>query len=232
VRRPDIRAMLDIYRVGDSQGQELLRLADKSREVPWWHKYKELSFAPFAGLEAEAETVSQYAALIVPGLLQTEAYGAEILRAIHFDAKPEELQRRLQLRMDRQALLSEPESPRHRVVLDEAVLRRSVGGREVMHAQLERLIDLAALPNVTLQVLPFTAGAHAGMDGAFTILTYGEPEDPDVVFIEHIGGDAYIEDFDLTRQYNQTFEHLLDAALNPGESSRILAKVERELRKP
>ena len=138
--------------------------------------------------------------------------------------------------MNRQTLLTEQKSPEYVVVLDEPVLRRVVGNPAVMHSQLERLVEASALPNLTLRLLPFTAGAHAGMDGEFTIFSYDErqdPEviyqDPDVVYVDNIGGGAYIEDPKMTQRYNQTFERLLKVSLEPLESTQLLVDIKHQL---
>jgi transcriptional regulator with XRE-family HTH domain len=232
VRTNDLRPLLDIYKVSGMQRDELLQLAREGRQQVWWQEYKDLPTAAVASLETEAASILQYAAQLVPGLLQTEEYARAVLHAIHFQAGAEKVARRLELRVARQALLTGKDAPQYWIVLDEAVLRRAIGGRQVMHAQLERLIDAAELPNVTLQVLPFAAGAHAGLDGEFTILSYRDPEDPDVVFIENTGGDAYIENTAVTRRYNSIFDHLRSVAQDPAESVRILADIERQLQEP
>jgi transcriptional regulator with XRE-family HTH domain len=232
VRTNDLRPLLDIYKVSGMQRDELLQLAREGRQQVWWQEYKDLPTAAVASLETEAASILQYAAQLVPGLLQTEEYARAVLHAIHFQAGAEKVARRLELRVARQALLTGKDAPQYWIVLDEAVLWRAIGGRQVMHAQLERLIDAAELPNVTLQVLPFAAGAHAGLDGEFTILSYRDPEDPDVVFIENTGGDAYIENTAVTRRYNSIFDHLRSVAQDPAESVRILADIERQLQEP
>lgn len=232
VRPNDLRALLEIYHVSDAQRDELMQLARKGRQQVWWQEYKDVPTAAVASREDDAVSILQYAAQVVPGLLQTEDYAREVLLKIHYQASSEKLARRLEARLARQALLTSKDAPQYWVVLDEAVLRRVVGGRQVMHAQLQRLIDVAELPNVTLQVLPFSAGAHAGMDGEFTVLSYRDPEDPDVVFIENTGADAYLEDPVVTRRYNSIFDHLQAAAQNPAESIRTLAVVEHDLREP
>jgi len=236
VRRGDVRALLDLYEVTSTQRGELLQLAEESRQQPWWEEYKDLPNAAAAGLEAEAAFIRQYAAQVVPGLLQTEAYAREVLQAIRGDDEAHDLERRLKLRMNRQVLLSESTTPQYLVVLDEAVLRRTVGGPLVMHTQLERLVEVSALPQVTLRLLPFGVGAHAGMDGAFTIFSYQRPEehdavyqDPDVVFLEDLEGDEYIENPETTRRYNQTFERLLEGALDPDQSIRIVVDIAAQL---
>lgn len=228
LKRRDVRELLDLYEVTGVQREQLLQLAG-GRQHAWWHEFKDLPNSPLAPLEAETASIWQYSALLIPGLLQTEEYAREILRKIRIDATPDAIERRLRLRMKRQALLTEQNAPQFWVVLDEAVLRRCVGGRHVMQRQLERLIDASALRCVTLQVLPFASGGHAAMDGEFTLLHYPEPADPDVVFIENTGGDVYLEDPDVTRWYASIFDHLRATALDPAESVRILATAKHEL---
>jgi transcriptional regulator with XRE-family HTH domain len=229
VRPRDLRDLLDLYQVTSGQREEFLQIARDRRQQPWWWEYKDLPNVPLAGYEAEAASILQYSALLIPGLLQTRAYAFEVLRAIRVQDKLDDIEPRLQFRMDRQKVLTGPKSLQYWGVLDEAVLRRTVGGRQGMHAQLKRLIDAAALPNVTLQVLPSAVGAHAGMDGEFTILKYPEPADPDVVYIESTGGDLYVEETAVTRRYNLIFDHLRAAALDPAESIRTLVTIKDEL---
>lgn len=223
VRRPDVRELLDLYEVTGTDRQDLLQLVEQSRKPPWWQAYRDLSSAPVADLEAEAASISQYSALLIPGLLQTEAYAREILSTIRADTTPDP--RRLELRMNRQGLLTDPKSPKYELVVDEAVLRRIVGGPQAMQAQLERLVQAASLPNVTLQILPFSAGAHPGLDGEFTIFRYSTPNDPDVVYIETAGGDAYIEDRRETGRYKWIFDCLRKKALDPEESVQQLKAI-------
>src|SRR5918995_690208 len=165
-------------------------------------------------------------------LLQIEGYARAVLEAIRLDDKPGDIDRRLELRLHRQALLTGEDAPEYWVVLDEAVVRRQVGGPAVMAQQLERLAEAATLSNVTLQVLPFAAGEHAGMDGDFTVLHYRESADPDVVFIENTGSDMYLEAPAVTRRYNKIFDHLRAAAQNPGESIRTLGSIQSQLDRP
>jgi transcriptional regulator with XRE-family HTH domain len=234
VRRGDIKELLDIYQVTDGpQRQKLLRLAVESREPPWWWKYRDLPEAAGADLEGQADVIRQYSVLLVPGLLQTEAYAREVMRAIRGD-ESENLERHLKLRMDRQAVLTKRESPEYVVVLDEPVVRRVVGDREIMREQLQRLTETAALPNVTLHLLPLSVGAHAAMDGEFTLYSYQKDpevvyEDPDVVYVEDIEGGRYIENAKVTKRYNQVFHRLLEMAWSPVKSARVLADIEREL---
>jgi transcriptional regulator with XRE-family HTH domain len=235
VRRGDIKELLDIYHVTEGpERQKLLRLAVQSREQPWWWKYRDLKEATGADFAEQADLIRQYSALLVPGLLQTERYAREILRAVRGDEADAKAEQQLELRMRRQEVLTRPESPEYVVVLDEPVVRRVVGDRQVMREQLQRLAQAAALPSVTLHLLPFSAGAHAAMDGEFTLFSYyNSPdvvdEDPDVVYIENIVGGEYREGLTITRRYNCAFQGLLERAWDPVKSAQALADIEREL---
>jgi transcriptional regulator with XRE-family HTH domain len=220
----DLRFLFDMYEVTEAERDQLLQIARERRQQRWWQEYADLPNIHVAGLEADAATIWQYSTLLVPGLLQTEAYARAVLEAIRLDAKPGEIERRLDLRIHRQAMLTGEEAPEYWVVLDEAVVRRQVGGPAAMAEQLQHLIEAARRPNVTLQVLPFTGGEHAGIDGEFTILHYRDSADPDVVYIENTGGDLYLEGPEVTRMYNKIFDHLRAAAHNPGETIRIFSE--------
>jgi transcriptional regulator with XRE-family HTH domain len=232
VRPRDLRFLLDMYEVSEAEREQLLQIARERRQQRWWQEYADLPNIAVAGLEAEASNISQYSTQLVPGLLQTEAYARAVLGAIRLDAKPGDVERRLELRIHRQELLTSENAPEYWVVLDEAVVRREVGGRPVMAEQLGHLIDAARRPNVTLQVLPFSSGEHAGMDGEFTILHYRESADPDVVYIENTGSDLYLESTEVTRRYNKIFDHLRAAAQNPSESIRTLGRLQSQLEEP
>jgi transcriptional regulator with XRE-family HTH domain len=232
IRPRDLRDLLDMYEVTGPQRDELLQIARERHQQAWWHEYKGLPKHAFAVFEAEASSISQYSVQLIPGLLQDEAYARAVLGAIHLDARQGNDEKSLQLRMGRQALLTGERAPAYWVVLDEAALRRTIGGWRVMQAQLKRLIDVAARPNVTVQVLAFSAGAHAGMDGEFTILHYRDAEDPDVVYIENTAGDVYLEDPDVTRRYNSIFDHLRAAALDPASSVQKMADLRDQLHQP
>jgi transcriptional regulator with XRE-family HTH domain len=232
VRTRDARELLEIYEVSEAQRGELLELARASRQQPWWYEYREVPSAEVVKFEDDAAFIRQYSALVFPGLLQTRDYASAVIRAIRHDAASEELERRLELRMHRQGLLTHKGAPDLWVILDEATLHRAIGGPAVMRGQLQRLIDLSALPNITLQVLPFSAGPHAGLDGEFTLFSFSDPADPDLVYIENSGGDLYLERNDRTERYRLIFSHLQAAALNPVESIRALTDVQQHLPEP
>ena len=229
VRPRDLRFLLDMYEITDAERDQLLQIARERRQQQWWQEYADLPNIAVAGLEEDASTIWQYSTQLVPGLLQTEAYARAVLGAIRLDSKPGDIDRRLDLRLHRQALLTRADAPEYWVILDEAVVRRQVGGPAAMAEQLGHLIEVARLPNVTVQVLPFTSGEHAGMDGEFTILHYRESSDPDVVYIENTGNDVYLENPEVTRRYNKIFDHLRAAAQNPGESIRTLGTIQSQL---
>jgi transcriptional regulator with XRE-family HTH domain len=232
VRPRDVRELLDVYEVTEVRRAELLELARTSRQQPWWYEYREVPAASLVGYEYDAASIRQYNAMVLPGLFQTREYASEVLQSIRPDAPAEEIEQRLELRMHRQDLLTQKGAPELWIILDEATLHRPIGGPAVMRTQLQRLIDVSALPKVTLQVLPFSAGPHAGLDGDFTLYSFSDPADPDLVFIENSGGDLYLEDTDRTERYRLIFSHLQTAALNTVESVRTLTDVQKDLPEP
>ena len=181
----DVKFLLGVYGV-EENGEEwetLLALARESRQKGWWYAYGDAipeGFETYVGLEADATTLRTYESEYVPGLLQTEDYARAVMRATMLTASDEEIERHVAVRMVRQERLTGPGAPEIWAVVSEAVIRRVVSGEPVMRAQLSRLVEASKQPNITLQVLPFSVGAHAGMDGAFMILGFPAPTDPDV----------------------------------------------------
>lgn len=226
----DVRDLLEIYGIDGKERDELVQLARQAREKGWWHEaYSDLPVRALVGLEDAATSIRTYLDQLVPGLLQTEDYARAVIHAIRPDLSPEETERRVELRMARQRLLDRADSPTLWAVLDESVVRRRVGGAKVMRSQLERLIEASTLPRVTLQLLPFSAGEHIGMDGSFTIVGFRDPADPDVVYLEHTLSDLYLEDSEAIRQYALLFDHLRADAFSPDDSATFFAKVAEEL---
>lgn len=224
----DVRDMLGIYGVVGAECEELVQIAREARQKGWWHPYSTVLTGAYVGLEAAAGSVRAYEQQVVPGLLQTEEYAKAMIRAARPDITADEVDRRVRVRLGRQSLLIQDDPIDLWVVLDEAVVSRPVGGDAVMRAQLQRLVDAADLPNVTLQILPFEAGAHAGMDGTFTILDFPEPNDPDVVYAENATGGLFLEKGDELRKYAFIFDHIRAAALRPEESVALIAKLTKE----
>jgi transcriptional regulator with XRE-family HTH domain len=233
VKPGDVLLLLELFTrssevvITQEQRDELLRLAREARKRGWWQTYSGAVAEPFVvyiGLEAEVSTLRAYAGELVPGLLQTEQYAREIRRASLSPADPEQTERWTALRMARQRRLTEEEPVRLWAVLNEAALHRTIGGPKVMTDQLTRLADASALPNVTLQVLPFSVGAHPAMDSPFMILGFPERSDEDVVYIEQMSQAMYVETAAEVDWYTLAFDHLRARALDPDESlARIVA---------
>jgi transcriptional regulator with XRE-family HTH domain len=224
----DTRELLKLYGVEPDQLEALVQLAREARKKGWWHTYNEVFTGAFVGLEAETSSLRAYQALLIPGLLQTEDYMRAVIGAARPDATNAQVEKRVKARLARQLLLTDPDPPRYWAVIDEAVLCRSVGGPKVMHAQLNWLAARATLPHVTIQVLPFNAGAHAGMEGPFLILGFPEQADPDVVYVDNTTAGIYLEEPAEILRYTLMFDHLRAAALAPDDTlTRIAAAAAR-----
>lgn len=220
--------MLRIYGVVGAESDELVQIAREARQKGWWHPYSTVLVGAYVGLEAAASSIRAYEQQVVPGLLETEAYASAMIRAARPDFSAEQVAQRVRVRLGRQSLLTQDDSVDLWVVLDEAVVSRPVGGDTVMRDQLRRLVEMAELPNVTLQVLPFEVGAHAGMDGTFTILSFPEPSDPDVVYAENATGGLFLEKRDELQKYSFIFDHIRAAAIRPEESIAHITKLAEE----
>jgi transcriptional regulator with XRE-family HTH domain len=222
----DVRDMLELYRVDPARREAMVQIAREARQRGWWHKFVDVpdGVPAYVGLETAATSIDVYMSLIVPALLQTADYAKAIIGAVRPDLPRTELDRRVELRMSRQALLDRDDPPELRVLLDEAVLQRPVGGPAVMAAQLRRLLEDAERPAVTLRVLPIATGAHAGMDGPFTIFGFPAPAEPDVVALDSAADALYLEGPEDLRRYRRVFERLLPAALPPEESTAFIAR--------
>jgi transcriptional regulator with XRE-family HTH domain len=228
----DVRDLLDVYEVTGEQREIMLTLARQSRQKGWWHTYGEAIpewFEVYVGLESEATSLRTYQTQLVPGLLQTEAYQRAFLRTDPQGTEDQKTDRKVALRMARQERLTNDDPPKLWAVLDEAVIHRVVGDTMIMRQQLEHLIQTAALPHVLLQVLPFAAGAHSAMDGAFMLLGFPEPIDPDVVYLEGQTGGLYLEKPHEIERYTMSFDHLCATALGPEQSVALIQQVIQEL---
>jgi transcriptional regulator with XRE-family HTH domain len=221
----DIRMMLEHYGVGDDEQEELVQVAREAQQRPWWQAYGDKAVVPLVGLEAEAAQIDVYEASLVPGLLQTPRYAETVIRVLRPDFSPEQVERRVELRMARQSLLTRDHPPAFRAILDEAVLRRPVGSADVMRQQLDHLLEAATWPTVTLQIIPFAAGEHPGISGAFTIFEYPGPAEPDIVYLEHTTNDVYIESANETSLYREAFDRLCAVATRPEESRALVAEL-------
>jgi transcriptional regulator with XRE-family HTH domain len=223
----DVRDMAALYGVTGQRVENLKQLARETREKPWFNQYSDTTI--FAEFEAEASTILAFSPMILPGLFQTSDYARAIIRGIRYDLPPEEIDRRLEFRMKRQARLTETTPPQLWVVIDEAILQRIIGDPMIMHHQLKSLVETARLPHVTLQVLPFVGGVHAGLDGPFMIVRFSEPTDRDVVYFEHTEFEHYIDDPPAIMLYVSIFDQIRAAAMKPDDSLELLSRRADEL---
>ena len=228
----DLVDLLERYGVTDpDEIDELLTLAREANVPGWWQHYGDVLpqwFRTYVDLESAATLIRTYEGMFVPGLLQTDDYMRAVIRDASLESS-EEVGRRVRLRMARQILLTREHPPRLWAVMDEAALRRPVGGREIMRGQLERLIDATKLPNVTLQVLPFGAGAHPAMVGAFSILRFADRELPDVVYLEHLTNAVYLDKRAEVERYLDVMELLCVDSEPPAKTVDLLTKILNQL---
>jgi hypothetical protein len=225
-QRRTLLALLDQYGVADEgQRTDLIALSRHAAQLGWLQQYEdelpELLTA-YISFEAEARSVRNYESLFIPGLLQIEAYARAVIHGVLSLATEEEVERRTQARMQRQAVLQRKLPLRLWAVLDEAVLHRRVGGPEVMAEQLRTLVAATREAHITLQVIPFARGAHAGMPGSFVVMDFPDAADPALVYIDSMAGDLFLEREPDVRRYMLTFEHLQAAALDPTSSVQMI----------
>jgi transcriptional regulator with XRE-family HTH domain len=228
----DVRDMLELYGVPAAQRESLVQLARDSRQKGWWHAYSDTmqpQMATYIGLESAASEIRIYEVSLIPGLLQTEDYARAVIRAGMVNSPAEDIERRVSLLMARQPAVVREDPPKVWAVLDEAALRRRVGGAGLMRLQLEHLLAQAALPNVAVQVIPFGGGAHPAMGRPFIILVFPERVDTDVVYLEDLTSALYLEDVAEVDRYNVFFNHLRATALSFDDSAALITSVLKEM---
>ncbi|MFF9900876.1 MULTISPECIES: helix-turn-helix transcriptional regulator [Streptomyces] len=231
----DVEDLLTLYGVTDeAERAALLSLAKEANLTGWWHSYSDVLpgwFQTYIGLEGAASLIRVYEVQFINGLLQTEAYAhAVVERGLKAAAgrggggkvSQADIDRRVALRLERQKLLVSERAPQFRCVLDEAALRRPYGDREVMRGQIQHLIDISERPNVTLQVMPFTFGGHAGESGAFTMLSFPESDLSDVVYLEQLTGALYLDKREEVAQYERAMAELQEDCPDPADSRDLL----------
>ncbi|ABW10780.1 helix-turn-helix domain protein [Parafrankia sp. EAN1pec] len=225
-QRRTMIALLNLYGASEQQRADLLALSRETDVQGWLRPYHaELPehYTAYISFEVEARTVRNYESLFIPGLLQTEDYARAVIRGNLPMASEKEVATRVQARMERQALLAGTSPLQLWAIIDEAALHREVGGPDVMRAQLHRLIDAAREPHVTIQLIPYTAGAHAGMQGSFIILDFPNPADPTIIYIDSMAGDLFLEAEADIRRYSLLFDNLRAVALSPDASTALIA---------
>jgi transcriptional regulator with XRE-family HTH domain len=224
----DVRELLEVYGLEGDEAKALVQLAREARKKGWWHTYgMNLPdwFEAYVAFETEAATFSDFQPLYVPGLLQTEAYARAVLGASPMGGPAEDIDRQVALRMERQRTLNGDNAPEFWFVVSETALRVRVGGPELMRDQLRHLADVARRPNVTFQVLPFTAAAHVNPISGFRILSFPDPRDPTIVYLEHLTGALFLERDAEIHRYKLVFNHLRAEALGKSSSVELITRI-------
>lgn len=240
LRSLDVEAMCRAYGAPKDLTEALMGLAKETKGRGWWHAYGDaipFGFDLYIGLEEAARELARYDAELVPGLFQTPAYARALIRADNPGLEENEIEHRVAVRMERKALLTRVTAPPTiKAVLNEAILRRPIGGQGVMTEQLGKLVEYAELPNVSIQVVPFTAGLHHGlMSGPFVILRFpangdGKMIEPPIVYVSGYTGDLYLDKPQEIARYDSAFTKIWDSALDEAKSTKMLKRAERELR--
>lgn len=222
----DIRDLCDLYGItDDTERDRLMALAREGKQTAWWQSY-DLAYETYAGLEAEAVVISAFQSSVVHGLLHTADYARAGHEGTMPRLSPDRIEMQIEAKLTRQRILTRDDPPRFTVILDEAALHRMVGGRRVMAGQLAKILDMSALPNIVVQVIPYEVGAHPGVESNFTILELPDPT-PGIVFVEGLIGSTYLERDEDLKRYYQIFNKLQSIALNPKDTADLIAKFMR-----
>ncbi|MFD3834736.1 helix-turn-helix domain-containing protein [Streptomyces sp. NPDC058642] len=230
ISQRDVRDLCGVYEVEDVRiVDSLMQMAKDSRQQGWWHSFGDIPYSVYIGLETDAASLRVYDPQVVPGLLQTRTYAESLISGALPEATPTDIDKRVQVRLRRQERISAAENPlRLWAVLDEAALRREVGNRQVMIEQLEHLIEMSQLPHVTVQMIPFTMGAHPGVSGQYAILEFPDAADSSVVYIEGVTSDLYLEKAQDVQKYSVMYEHLRAQALNVDQSREFISDIAKD----
>lgn len=230
--RPDLRDVTDLLKTYEADDERQIDFATKlvreARRRGWWHAYKDQlseTYSTYVGLEAGATAVFNWEIGMIPGQLQTRAYAERIIEADAAKADRKTIGDRVEVRMKRQSLLTQDDPLQLWAVMDEAALRRKVGGEDVMREQMAHLVEVAQLPHVHIQVIRFDSGAHAGGRGPFAILRFAEPEDTPAVYVDNAAGELFIEDVVEVQRFIDASQRLLAVADSPDATLRLIAKM-------
>lgn len=224
-QRRTLMGLLDLYGVEDPQRSEILALSKQADEQGWlrpYHADLPDEYTAYISFEAEGRSVRNYESSFIPGLLQTADYARAVIRGVLPSATTKEVDQRVRARIERQHVFTKERPLELWAIVDEAALRRLVGGAEVMTAQLRHLLSMIEQPYVTLQVIPFAAGAHPGMPGSFVLMDFPAAEDPSVIYIDSMAGDLFLEAEADIRRYEQIFDHLRAMAQSPDDSRALI----------
>ncbi|MBV9730550.1 MAG: helix-turn-helix domain-containing protein [Pseudonocardiales bacterium] len=232
VKERDVADLLTLYGMTNEQEREvLLALARRSTVPGWWQHYRDILpswFEMYLSLEQASSVIRTYEPQLIPGLLQTQEVARAVVQLSHLSRSGDDTERRVALRMKRQEVLTQPGAPQLWAVIDEAALWR-IDGRSVIRAQLEHLIEMAELPNITLQVIPIYSGAHAAVGGPFTILRFSEPDLPDIVYLEQLVTALYLDKRWHVRHYLVVMDRLCVQAKSPTETTRFFSSTLKEI---
>ncbi|MDX2541214.1 helix-turn-helix domain-containing protein [Streptomyces sp. WI04-05B] len=230
---PYLQLLLKSYGVSDDEADAFVQLAEDANQPGWWQRFHDVLpgwFSMHVSLEGAASLIRQYEPHFVPGLLQTEEYALAVLQSGAIgQTRPEDIERHVALRMERQSLLTREGAPRLWVVMDETVLRRPVGGPEVMRAQIDRLLEATNLPNVTLQVAPFLSGPHPGTYGPFVLFRFAVPELPDMVYSEYLTGAIYLDSRTEVATHLEVMDRMAAQSATAHRTKEILRDLRKEL---
>ena len=223
----DVRDLCRLYRLDDAEQTHLMTIAREAKQQGWWNKFDDLGIDSLIGLETEARRISASDSSFVPWAFQTEQYARAILKGTLPRIDDRILDERVTARMTRQELLRSPEPPYLWSLIDESALRRAVGGGRLMREQLSKILETAATSNVTMQVIPFEAGAHPGLDNTFMLLEFDSSVQSPVVFVENLAGNFYLERDAEIQRYREALEHLRACALSPARSIKYVEEIRK-----
>ncbi|MEW2513034.1 helix-turn-helix transcriptional regulator [Streptomyces sp. NPDC046870] len=230
---PYLQLLLRAYGVPDDEAEVFVQLAEEANKPGWWQRFHDILpgwFSMYVSLEGAAGLIRSYEPHFVPGLLQTEDYARGVLKSGAVgQTSPEDIERHVALRMQRQQLLTRPDAPRFWVVMDETALRRPVGGPEVMRAQIDKLLQATELPHVTLQVAPFANGPHPGTYGPFVLFRFAMPELPDMVYSEYLTGAVYLDARTEVATHLEVMDRMAAQAATAQRTKEILRDLRKEL---
>lgn len=226
-------ALVQLYGADAEQRDHLLALSKEAIRQGWlrpYHSDLPEEYTAYISFEDEAQALRNYESLFLPGLLQTEAYADAVIRGVLPSATDDEVQSRVQARVERQAVLTKDAPLKLWAVVDEAALHRIIGGVDVMVEQLDALTKAVKASNITFQVIPFRAGAHPGMPGQFILMEFVDPMDTDLIYIDSMAGDLFLESEADVSRYRSVFDNLAAVALSPNESAALIARRTKDLK--
>jgi len=230
---PYLQLLLKSYGVSDEEAEAFVQLAEEANKPGWWQRFHDVLpdwFSMHVSLEGAAALIRSYEPHFVPGLLQTEEYARGVLKAGAIgQTRPEDIERHVALRVQRQDLLTREDAPRIWAVMDETALRRPIGGPEVMRAQIDKLLQATKLPNVTLQVIPFLSGPHPGTYGPFVLFRFAMPELPDMVYSEYLTGAIYLDARSEVATHLEVMDRMAAQAATAHRTKEILRDLRKEL---